>query len=133
MRRVAVLPVCLALLVAFFMAPFQHVHIAPGHQKGSDHDHAETTIVHTHFDAESGPLSRNDRASFRDSHADHASRPLDTFTTIPQAGFSEFLLPESRIPFFAPADLFVGVIEVTEPCGHDPPFLEFSSPRGPPV
>ena len=133
MRRVAVLPVCLVLLVAFFMAPFQHVHIGPGRQTGSDRDHADTTVVHTHFDTESGPISRNGGASLKDSHGDHASRPLDTFTTVPQAGFSEFLLPESQIPFFAPADLFVGVIEVTEPCGHDPPLLEFSIPRGPPV
>ncbi len=133
MRRVAMLPVCLALLVAFLMAPYQHVHVAPGHQEGAGHDREGTAVIHTHFDAESAPISRNGGATFQDSHGDHASRALDTFTTMPQAGFSEFLPPESRIPFFAPADLFVGVIEVTEPCGHDPPLLEFSIPRGPPV
>ena len=133
MRRIAVPPVCLALQVAFFMAPYQHVHIAPSHHESSDHDHEDTTVVHAHFDAEAVPVSRNGRPSLKDSHGDHTSRPLDTFTTIPQAGFSEFFLPESRIPFFAPADLFVGVIEVTEPCSHDPPVLEFSIPRGPPV
>jgi hypothetical protein len=133
MRRVVMVPVFLALLLAFFMAPYQHIHLATSHGGGADHDHGDTAVVHAHFDAESAPTSRNGEATLKDSDGDHASRPLDTFTTMPQAGSYEFLLPESRVPFFAPPDLFVGVIEVTEPCGHDPPFLEFSSPRGPPV
>ncbi len=133
MRRVAVPPAFFTLLLAFLMAPYQHVHIATSRGGGTDHNHGDASVVHTHFDAESVPITRNNGTSLKDSHGDHASRPLDTFTTMPQAGFSEFFLPQTWIPFFAPADLFVGVVDATEPRGHDPPFLDLSIPRAPPV
>ena len=67
------------------------------------------------------------------SWEDHA-RSLDTFTTIPQAGFQALMRPESRLLFFVREDVFVGVVEVTEPCGHDRPCVEFfSAPRAPPA
>jgi len=133
MRRVAVFPVCSALLLAFFMAPCQHVHLAASHEEGDSHDHDDTAVVHAHFYAVSIPISRSSGSNLKDSRGDHVSRSLDTFTTMPQAGLSVFMRPESQILLFPPADLLVGVVEVTEPCGHDPPFLEFSVPRAPPV
>ena len=133
MRRVAVFPVCSALLLAFLMAPYQHVHLVTSHEEGTGHDHDDAAVVHAHFYAISVPISRNGGPSLKDSHGDHVSRSLDTFTTMPQAGLSVFMRPESRILLFPPAELLAGVVEVTEPCGHDPPSLEFSVPRAPPV
>jgi hypothetical protein len=131
MRRLSLLSVSLTLLMAFFMAPYQHVHLAASHSENANHHH-DDAVVHTHFYAVSVPTSRNSRASLDDSDGDHA-RSLDTFTAMPQVFFPAFTRPESRLLFFAPEDVFVGVVEATEPRGHDPPSLEFSAPRAPPV
>ena len=131
MRRLSLLSVSLALLLAFFMAPYQHVHLAVSHRENANHHH-DDAVVHTHFYAVSVPTSRNSRASLDDSDGDQA-QSLDTFTTLPQAGFPALMRPESPLLLFAPKDLFVGVLEVTEPRGHDPPSLEFSVPRAPPA
>lgn len=131
MRRLSLLSVCLALFLAFLMAPYQHVHLAASHSDNADHHH-DDAVVHTHFYAASIPTSRNTGASLDDPDGDHA-RSLDTFTTMPQAGFPGFVQPESRLLLLAAKDVFVGVVEVTEPRGHDPPSLEFSAPRAPPV
>jgi len=130
-RRLSLLPMSLALLLAFLMAPYQHVHLATSYEEDADHHH-DDAVVHTHFFSVSVPTSRNSGASLDDSHGDHA-RSLDTFTTLPQAGFPAFIPPDSRLLRFAPKDLFVGVVEVTDPRGHDPPSLEFSTPRAPPA
>lgn len=132
MRRLLLLPVSLALLLAFLMAPFQHVHLAANHREHADHDHDDAAVVHTHFYAAPVPVSGNGGASLDDSDGDHA-RSLDTFTTMPQAGFPAFMQPQSRLLIFVPEDFFVGVVEATKPRGHDPPSLEFSTPRAPPV
>jgi hypothetical protein len=133
MRRLSQLPVALALLLAFFMAPYQHVHLATNHREDADHDHDDAVVVHIHFNTVSVPTNRNSGPSLDVSDGDHVSRSLDTFTTMPQAGFAVLARPESRLLLFPPADRFVGVVEVTEPRGHDPPFFEFSVPRAPPV
>lgn len=133
MRRVAIFPAILALLLAFLMAPYQHVHLATDDREGADHDHDDAAVVHVHFYAVTVPINRNGEASLEDSHGGHVSRSLDTFTTMPQAGLSAFVQPESRIFLFPPAVLVVRFVEVTEPCGHDPPFLKSSVPRAPPV
>ena len=49
MRRVLLFPVSVALLLAFLMAPFQHVHLASNDAEHADHDHDDTAIVHIHF------------------------------------------------------------------------------------
>ncbi len=133
MRRVAMLPMFLALLVTFFMAPYQHVHLATGYGGAADHDHEDLAVVHAHFYAVSGPMPRKGGSDLKDLDGDHVSLPLDTFKPMPQAGFSAIVLPESRILLIPRADLLLGVVAVTEPCGHDPPFLDFSVPRAPPV
>lgn len=132
MRRVVVPPVCLVLLSAFFLAPYQHVHLGTNRVAGADHDHADV-IVHTHFYVESIRINRSGGSNLKDSHGDHASQLLDIFTPLPQASLSEFALPELWLLLFPPSDLLAGSVEVTEPCGHDPPLLDFSVPRAPPV
>lgn len=131
MRRLSPLFVCLALLLAFFMAPYQHVHLAASHSENADHHH-DDVVVHTHFYAASVLTSPNSGASLDDSDGDPA-RSLDTFTTMPQASVPAVMRPQSRLLIFVPEDFFVGVVEATEPRGHDPPSLEFAAPRAPPV
>ena len=127
MRRLTLIPTYLALLQAFFMAPYQHVHIGSGHEK-----QAESTLVHAHPYAISLPEEPDDGAALGHSHKPHASVALDTFTTLAQGIAFLFLQPESPVQIFAPAESFVWV-EVTEPCGHDPPCLENTIPRAPPL
>jgi hypothetical protein len=131
MRRLSLSSVSLALLLAFFMAPYQHVHLPVGYGKDANHHH-DDAVVHAHFYRVSLAASRNSRTSLDDLDGDHA-RSLDTFKTLLQAGFPAFIPPELRVLSFAPKDLFVGVFEVTEPRGHDPPSLDFSAPRAPPA
>jgi hypothetical protein len=132
MRRLLSLSVSPALLLAFLMAPYQHVHSAASHSQNANHHHHDDAVVHTHFYTVSVPTNRNSGTSLDDSDGHHA-RSLDTFTTIPQAGFPAFTRPESRLLVFALEDVFAGFVEVTEPRGHDPPALEFSAPRAPPA
>ena len=127
MRRLALIPTSLALLQAFFMAPYQHVHIGSGHEK-----HAEPTLVHAHPYAISFFTNRDNGPAVGHSHKPHASLALDTFTTLAQGIPFLFFHPESPVRIFAPAESAVWV-EITEPCGHDPPGLENPVPRAPPV
>jgi hypothetical protein len=129
-RRLAPLAALLALLQAFFMAPYQHVHIGLGHDRHEDHH--ESTLVHAHPYALSVPLNQNDGSAVEHSHKLHASVALDTFTTLAKGVLFLFLQPESPVQIFAPAESAVWV-EVTEPCGHDPPCIGNSAPRAPPV
>jgi hypothetical protein len=127
MRRLVLIPTSLALLQAFFMAPYQYVHIGLGHEK-----HAESTVVHAHPYAISFSINPNDGPVVGHSHKPHASLALDTFTTITQGIPFLFFQPDARVQLFAPAESFVWV-EVTEPRGHDPPCIDNAVPRAPPL
>jgi hypothetical protein len=109
------------------------VHLAMGHSEDDDHDDDDSAVVHIHFYAVSIPASGNHVVRVDGSDGGHIARSLDTFTTIPQAGFLVVGLPASQLLIWPPAKPFVGVAEVTEPCGHDPPAIACSTPRAPPV
>lgn len=130
MRRLAVIPTSLALLQALLMAPYQHVHVGSGHDKHRDND--ESTIVHAHPYVVSVHVNPDDGPAVGRSHKPHVSVALDTFTTL--AGGVPFLFfqPDSPVQIFAPAKSFAW-IEVTEPCGHDPPCTNIRASRAPPV
>lgn len=130
MRRLGLIPACLALLQAFFIAPYQHVHVGPVHQKHSDGN--EATIVHAHPYAISVPANRSDEPTIQHSHKAHSSIALDTFTTVAQGAISLLFQPESRVQISAPIESVVWV-EITEPCGHDPPCTKNTVPRAPPL
>src|ERR1700730_2884823 len=57
---------------------------------------------------------------------------LDTFTTLAQGVLFLFFQPESPVRISDTTKSAVR-IEVTEPCGHDPPCIENTVPRAPPV
>src|SRR6185436_13932148 len=120
--------------LAFSMAPYQHVHLGMSHEEAADEHHHddhgdEAPVVHIHFYAESVPENQTGQPSFDHPDKDHVSRPLDTFGTMPPMHVPVLAHPESRVLIFPPMKWVVAIIEGIEPCGHDPPFLAFSSPR----
>jgi hypothetical protein len=119
---------CLTLLLAFLLAPFQHVHTGAS----GDHDHDHAGLIHAHF--YSVPVARGDHhgLEFDDADDDHAAaRSLDTFTLVLTDGLAPFVPSRGLVLRFVPAVTFEPV-EVVEECGHDPPCLDRSIPRAPP-
>jgi hypothetical protein len=131
-RRLALLPLSLGLLLALFMAPYQHVHLATYQGQNPDDHDDDTAVVHIHFFSISTPAHHRGGTGIDNADGDKA-QALDTFTTVPQAGFPVLARPEARLLLFAVTSVFVGVAELTEPRGHDPPSIDFSAPRAPPI
>jgi hypothetical protein len=132
MRRFAAVQTCLTLLLAFLLAPFQHVHTGRG--SGPEHDHAGLIHAHFYMHFESVPASGAERHSqeIDDADDDHAAAwSLDTFTLVLTAGLSPFVLPQEPAPDFVPSETFQPVALVEER-GHSPPPLDRSIPRAPP-
>jgi hypothetical protein len=128
MRCIVALQTCLALLLAFLLAPFQHVHAAQG--SGTDHDHS--TIIHAHFYETLPARVERDGPQVDDFDDDHATaRSLDTFTLVITASLSPFVPSLGLALLFVPSETFHPV-EVVEQRGHDPPCLDRSIPRAPP-
>ena len=139
LRRTALFPVLLALLQAFIMAPYQHVHLhhASDREGNAAHDHQhgrdDAAVVHIHFYAFSDTAGSDGGTSVEGSRGSHVSVALDSFATLPHAGIPAFVKPQLQTLRFPPEESVAKMVEVIEPCGHDPPSLEFSSPRAPPV
>lgn len=131
MRCISALQTCLALLLAFFLAPFEHVHA--GQQPGTDHDHAGT--IHAHFYSvygTRGSAGEQRGPQLVDPDDDHAAAwSLDTFTLVLTAGLAPFVPSRGPVLLFVPSETFAPV-EVVEECGHDPPCVDRSIPRAPP-
>src|SRR5579871_169286 len=117
MRCLAALYTCLALLLAFIVAPFEHVHTG-----GSDHDPEGT--IHAHFykiGHPSVPQEHHGQEVGAANDDDHAKAwSLDTFTLVLTAGLSPFVpLRGSILPFVLPETS--EPVLVVEERGHDPP------------
>lgn len=128
MRRAAAVQTCLALVLAFFVAPFQHVHPV-----GSHHDH-DAGLLHAHFHL--APASVGDSHDLRleapDDDDDHAlAQSSDTFMLRLVARPSLGLPSHGPRVEFIPART-IDPVDVVEERGHDPPFIGKSNPRGPP-
>src|SRR5579864_3416165 len=98
MRCVTSLQTCLALLLAFFVAPFQHVHT-----EGSDHDHS--SVMHAHFyriapaqEEHRGPSLGN---ADDDDHA--AVWSVDAFTLVLTNALSPYVPSRVAISLFIPS------------------------------
>ena len=129
MRCLAALQTCLALLLAFFVAPFQHIHTG----SGADHDHAATIHAHfyhiaPHHEEHHGP----ELIDADDDDDDHAAVwSVDSFTLVLTAGLAPFVPSRLQAEFFAPA-VPLAWVDVVEERGHDPPLADRSIPRAPP-
>jgi hypothetical protein len=124
MRWIVALETSLALLLAFFVAPFTHVH-------REHHEHAG--IIHSHF--YSVPAGRQDHhgpAMEGQNDDDHAEAwSLDTFTIVLTAGMAPFVPKRGPTLSFIPSE-FLEPVEIVEECAHDPPAIDRSIPRAPP-
>src|ERR1700722_5163435 len=97
MRCVTALQTCLALVLAFFVSPFQHVH------PGSDHDHSAT--MHAHFyritpaqeEQHQGP-----QLADADDDDHDAVWSVDSFTLVPTAALTLFAPARAADAFFVP-------------------------------
>ena len=126
MRSAISLQACLTLLLAFFVAPFQHVHTG-----GADHDHSAT--MHAHFyhlapvrEEHHGPelVDADD-----DDHA--AVWSVDAFTLVLTHALALFV--PSRVGVaLCTRSVPIAWVEAVEECGHDPPLIDRSIPRAPP-
>lgn len=130
MRFLTAIPTCVALLLAFALAPFQHVHTG-----GAGDDDAG--LIHAHFYAhvESLPASRAEQSGpvIDDVDDDHvAVWSVDTFTLVLTAAFVPFVPAPEAVLLFVPTYTFQPV-EIVEQRGHDPPCIDRSIPRAPPA
>src|ERR1700728_2604563 len=82
MRCVAALQTCLALVLAFFVSPFQHVH------PGSDHEHSAT--MHAHFYRIASVQEQHSGPQLEDDDDDDVWS-VDSFTLIPTAALTLFV------------------------------------------
>jgi hypothetical protein len=125
MRSIAALQTCLALLLALFVAPFQHVHPA------SDHDHS--AIVHAHLYRVAPAPEQHPGPQLLDADDDDhdAVWSVDSFTLVPTAALT-LLVPWRFAAAFSLSQTPVAWVDVVEERGHDPPQIDRSIPRAPP-
>jgi len=136
-RRLVALPTILAFLLASVMAPYRHAHVhSDEHRDDSGrehHDHDDATVVHIHFYSFTAPSETNGKSLVGDAHGGHVSIPLDTFATLSHVAVPLLAKPQSRMLLSFPEEAIAETIRMIEPRGHDPPDLDFSSPRAPPA
>jgi hypothetical protein len=140
MRRLTALQACMAMVFAFFMAPYQHVHSGQCDGRGSRGVFENSTVVHAHpfvfshvhTDVASLPHGSSDGTRVEESSDEHASWWLNNSSLVLHSALLLFALPKSAdIPWLT-ADSF-SVITIVEERGHDPPPLDCSVPRAPPA
>jgi hypothetical protein len=125
MRFVTALQTCLALLLAFFVSPFQHVH------PGSEHDHSAT--MHAHFYRIASAPAQHQGLWLEDADDDDhdAVWAVDSFTLVPTAALTLFVPARSAAAFFV-RPMPIAWVDAVEQRGHDPPDIDRSIPRAPP-
>jgi hypothetical protein len=122
MRRATALPTCVCLVLAFCLAPFQHVHV--------DHDHGILVHAHPYASARSHENSGGARIDDVDDHA--SVKSLDTFTLAFAPRVAPVVLTKG--PVLEPVSLAgPEPINIVEACAHDPPDADLFICRGPPA
>ncbi|MBV9769221.1 MAG: hypothetical protein JOZ32_06600 [Bryobacterales bacterium] len=114
MRFATTIQTCLALLLAFFVSPFQHVH------PGSDHDH--TATIHAHFYSLVPHVEHGSGVTLEDADDDDhdAVWAVDSFTLVPAAVLT-IAAPTSAMVELCDPTLPIARVDVVEERGHDPP------------
>lgn len=114
MHLLTAIQTCLALLLAFFVSPFQHVH------PGDDHDHAAT--IHAHFYRLTPHSDQNSGVRLEDTDDDDhdAVWSVDSFTLVPAAVLTIAAPTRAAVELFDPP-LPIAWVDVVEERGHDPP------------
>jgi hypothetical protein len=130
MRCLTALQTCLALVLAFLVAPFEHVHPA----STASHDHP--AIMHAHFyhvrHVATELRGAELLASDGDDDDDHdAVWSVDSFTLAITSLWAPFILPRRQV-FIFDRTTTIAPVEIVEERGHDPPCVDRSIPRAPP-
>src|SRR5580704_7808483 len=114
MRCVAALQTCLALLLAFFVSPFQHVH------PGSNHDHSAT--MHAHFYRIAAVHKEQSGPQLEDADDDDhdAVWAVDSFTLVPTAVLT-LVVPARAADESFVRPMPIAWVDAIEQRGHDPP------------
>ena len=124
MRGLIAFVVLAALLPAFLLAPFTHVHLG---DNASNH----SPLVHSHFSDPSPQPAEKTSISHNDDQ-DHVAVQLDLFQL---ASASPFALPALPVAPFSIAPLQTSQLRIPVPDvrSHDPPSTPFVSFRAPPA
>ena len=133
MRRTFAAHTGLAVLLAFFAAPFLHLHTA---ETGDDHHddlagHANEAIIHVHL-PDSHPAEHDDANL---SQPEEHGLSLSVFAVV----VKERALPDlpfllaARLEAEPPAACAEPFVLLCPSRGHDPPTLETTQPRAPPA
>ena len=126
-RSAAALHTCVALLLAFAMAPFEHVH------SGDSKDHDHPALIHTHFFEFHVSQHTSGGPAFDDADDDHASAwQSNSFTLVVPAAATPFVLSRSQAIDVILTEAPEPVVAV-ETRAHDPPATPLVSPRPPPA
>jgi len=140
MRRVIALQGCLAVIFAFFLAPYQHVHEGQCDGRGSNGFYDDSTVVHAHpfflshvhADVFSVSHNKDGRTSMEEPSEEHASWWLNNSSLILSGAILLVVLPKSlEVPALTAASF--SSITIVDERGHDPPPLDCSVPRAPPA
>ena len=140
MRRVIALEGCFALLVALFLAPYQHVHEGQCDGRGSKGFFDNSTVVHAHpfflshvhADVFSVSHQKDDRTSMEEPSEEHASWWLNNSSLVLHGAILPVVLPKSvEVPALTAAAF--SSIAIVDERGHGPPPLDCSVPRAPPA
>jgi hypothetical protein len=132
MRRLIAVQACLTLLMALYMAPFQHVHLGVDDDHEEHEAHHHSNIVHSHPFVIFTPAGNDGGANVTAADDDHRAISLDTFAAIHAPTLFPAFLPGSPVIWSSLAESFAPV-EFVEVRGHDPPALASSPPRAPPA
>ena len=133
MRRTIAAPTGLALLLAFFAAPFLHLHTA---EAGDDHEddlagHARGAIVHVHLP--DSHAAEHDDADL--SRPEEHELSLSVFAVVvkQRAMLDLPVLLAARAEAEPPAVSAEPFVLLCPPRAHDPPALGIAQPRAPPA
>ena len=133
MRRLMSMQVSLALVMAFLLAPFLHLHDAARHEHGATGLHEHPAIVHTHPVGSSPSTDHHNRKGIEAPEAEHEASPLAIFNFTQEAPPAlPFDIEQENLQPDTPKQKSFAFCSSTTRT-HDPPLVEAWTPRGPPV
>ncbi len=129
MKRFAAIQGCIAVVSAFLLGPFTHVHRVVGYD---DHTGEEqSALVHSHMSVDAADIAESSQTTLRQPRKG-GERQLTVFdfqkeNPAPHPSLVIFALyvPELIVNDFAP--------EVPDPAAHAPPRVDCSGLRSPPA
>lgn len=133
MRRLMSMQVGLALVLAFLLSPFLHLHDAARHEHSATGLHEHPAIVHTHPVVSSSATDHHNRKGIEAPEAEHEAIPLATFNFTQEAPPAlPFDIEQERLQPDTPKQSSFAFCSFSTRT-HDPPLVEAWAPRGPPV